>query len=144
MVEEQYIYCKVSYPLQPDSIPLCNGQNLQYLYKHFSVTSFLVLLHCTYDLWFFIVQLYRMYYLFYIALHQRFAFMCSNSTIVLYVFVILSFTKRQFRFLCSLLILFCCSDTDTPRPCNTNAIGASHCFPPPAVPQEPMDETFFS
>ena len=38
----------------------------------------------------------------------------------------------------SLFLLFCCSDTNTPRPCSTNAIGASHRLPLPATPQEPM------
>ena len=44
----------------------------------------------------------------------------------------------QFWFVCSLFGLFCCSDTNTLRPCITNAIGGSHPFPPSASPQEPM------
>ena len=40
--------------------------------------------------------------------------------------------------MCSLFVLFCCSDKNTLRPCSTDAICASHRFPPPAAPQDPM------
>ena len=54
--------------------------------------------------------------------------MGSHSTIVSYVLFILSCTRFQFGFLCSLFGLFCCSDTNTPRPCSTDTIGGSHRF----------------
>ena len=62
--------------------------------------------------------------------------MCSNSTIVLYILFILSCNTCYFQFVCSLFVLFCCSDTNTLRPCSTDAIGASHHLPPPATHQE--------
>ena len=49
-------------------IPLCNGQNLQYLYQNVSVTYFLVRLHCMYNLYLFTVKLYHIYYLYYLVL----------------------------------------------------------------------------
>ena len=40
-------------------IPIYVRHNLQYFYQHFSVTSFLLRSHCMYNLYFFMVQLYR-------------------------------------------------------------------------------------
>ena len=39
--------------------------------------------------------------------------------------------------MCTLFVLFCFSDTNNPRPCSTDANGASHHFPYPAAPQDP-------
>ena len=44
----------------------------------------------------------------------------------------------QFRFVCSLFGLFCCSYTNNPRPCSTNTICGSHRLTPPAASQESM------
>ena len=84
-----------------------------------------------------------MYYLYYIVLRQRLRFVCSHSTIVQYILFILSCTTCQFRFVCSLFLLFFCSDTNNPCPCSTDAIGARHRLPPPTSPQEPMVELPF-
>ena len=124
-------------------IPLGNGRNLQYLYRHFAATSFLVRLHCMYYLYLFIVKLYRMYYLYYIVTHNRFVFVCSHSTIFSYVLFILSCTMCYFRFVCTLFILFCFSDTNTPRPCITDTIGASYHFPYLTAPKESMVALLF-
>ena len=43
----------------------------------------------------------------------------------------------------SLFVLFFCFDTITTLPCSTNAIGAIHCLPPLAAPQEPMVDLLF-
>ena len=43
----------------------------------------------------------------------------------------------------SLFGLLCCSETNTLCPCSTNKIGGSHCFPPPATPQDPMVKLLF-
>ena len=99
------------------------------------MTSLLVCLHCTYNLYIFVLQLYRMYSLCYLVLRYRFGFVCGHSTIVSYVLFILSCTMFQFGFVCSLFGLFCCSDTNTPFPCSTDSIGAIHCFPPPLKSQ---------
>ena len=40
--------------------------------------------------------------------------------------------------MCNLFVLFFFSDTNTLRPCNTDIIGASHHFPQPAAPQDPI------
>ena len=68
----------------------------------------------------------------------QFGFVCSHSTIVSYIFFILSCAKLQFRFVCSLFGLFFCYDTKNPRPCSTGTIGGSHRFLSPAASQEPM------
>ena len=69
--------------------------------------------------------------------------MCIHSTIVSYVLLILSCTMCYFRFVCTLFILFCLSDTNIPRPCSTNEIGASHHFPYFAAPKEPTVALLF-
>ena len=45
--------------------------------------------------------------------------------------------------MCSLFVLFCFSDTNTPRPFSTDTIGASQSFPLPAAPQERMVALLF-
>ena len=49
----------------------------------------------------------------------------------------------QFQFLCTLFLLFCLSETNTPHPCSTDAIGDSHHFPYPTAPQEPIVALLF-
>ena len=63
--------------------------------------------------------------------------MCSHSSIVLWAFFILSWNVFQFRFVCSLFVLFYWSDRNTPLPYCTNGIGDRHRFLPPASTQEP-------
>ena len=48
-----------------------------------------------------------------------------------------------FRLLCTLFVLFCFSDTNTPRPCSTNTIGVIHHFPYPAAHQDPTVALLF-
>ena len=38
--------------------------------------------------------------------------------------------------MCTLFVLFCFSDRNTPRPCSTDTIGSRHHFTYPAAPQE--------
>ena len=73
----------------------------------------------------------------------QFGFVCSHSTIVSYVFFILSCATLKFRFVCSLFVLIFCYETNNPRPCSTNTIGDIHRFLPPAAPQEPMVALLF-
>ena len=45
--------------------------------------------------------------------------------------------------MCTLFVLFCFSGTNIPRPCITDAIGASHHLPYPTNPQEPTVALLF-
>ena len=69
--------------------------------------------------------------------------MRSHITIVWYILFILSCTMCLLRFMCTLFVTLCFSDTNTPRPCSTNTIGARHSFPYPTAPQEPTVALLF-
>ena len=112
-------------------IPLCNRQNLQYFHQLCSVTYFLVRLNCTYK--FIVVYSTILSYVFFIlsCTTLQFRFVWSHSIIVSYVLSIPSFTTCWFWFVCSLFVLFFWSETNTPHPCRTNKVGGSHRFPLP-------------